>query len=95
MPSSRPQGGLEKGLEVQRKTSALVMGENGWWVSRDRELGLEGRGGEEGHLTGVRCEQNCELRHGDIFKRQSASDYARAENARGQTVPQWIGTKVS
>lgn len=50
-------GGLQEGLGVQRKMSALVKGENGWWMSRDLELGLEGRGGVERHLTGVQCDR--------------------------------------
>lgn len=52
---------------------ALGKGENVWWLSRDLELGLEGRGGVEGLLMEVRGMQTCEPGLGDTFKGQSAS----------------------
>lgn len=45
-------------------------------MSRDLELGLEGREEVEGHLTEVQCMQICEPGLGVTFKRQSAPDNA-------------------
>lgn len=52
--------------------SALVKRENGRWMSRDLELGLEGSREVERHLTGVHCVQTCEPGFGDTFKRKSS-----------------------
>lgn len=66
-----------------------MKGENDCWMSWDLEPDLEGRGGVERHLTGLRCEQNCELGLEHEFKRQSAPEqrvYEPANNSR-QTAP--------